>query len=497
MTRLVAAFLLILVDSLALFSQQTSHLFPQFVDGRFPDGSRYTSTITTVVWGSNEPGTCKLDLYGMTANLEGMGQGSSYAIQIPTSGFVARTTGSDSFQSGYALLTCNKSVLANVLYTYYSPTGAKLGEATVFSSDQFSEAKMVVDERDGARLGVALANTTDAQHYYDLTFTDSSGTKSGGFLIPARQSVARFIDDWIPLQPSAVGVLTIRSLDSSSFSAIGLRYTGSVFTTIAPNVLPRTTLGSNTMMFKFTGAVQRFTVPSDITHMDVELWGAGGGGGGLYQAGGGGGASYVRTPAGTYVLAGGGGGGGAGSSAVPPTNFGGGGGGGSGEFKSFSLDVALGETYEIIVGGAGVGGVPYTSAGAGGYGGDFPGSNGQYLASGQNNSGLGGRGGGLPTRTNTGGPGGDGIGMMFSLAVGSNVPYPIPGGPGGGGSEGNTFNGKGGNNGSGYLGGAGAENVKASYGTGAGSGGAGGTYSQSPPTPGISGSNGLVVITIR
>jgi hypothetical protein len=133
-----------------------------------------------------------------------------------------------------------------------------------------------------------------------------------------------------------------------------------------------------------THGIQEFTesttwrVPPGVTHIIVELWGAGGGGAG-------GGASTVAAGA-----------------SVP-----GGGGGGSGAYVRASLGVRPGEIYTIRIGAGGAGGRGQTGDGA------QPGAGGEDTAFvGDGNVLLvakGGRGGGAPRRNHVkGGVAGDG-----------------------------------------------------------------------------------------
>jgi len=56
----------------------------------------------------------------------------------------ASTSGTQSFQSGYATLDCKATkVEAQLLYSYYSPDGTKLSEATVFSSPSGSSVRVL------------------------------------------------------------------------------------------------------------------------------------------------------------------------------------------------------------------------------------------------------------------------------------------------------------------------------------------------------------------
>jgi hypothetical protein len=113
----------------------------------------------------------------------------------------------------------------------------------------------------------------------------------------------------------------------------------------------------DSMVYKYTGSAQSFTVPSCVTSVVVRAWGAGGGGGGKdsYQGGTGGGGAYA----------------------------------------SDTLKVTQGQIFTIIVGQGGFPGlsnVGDTGGGAGGFGGGNGGKGGNAGAAGT--SGAGGGGGG-------------------------------------------------------------------------------------------------------
>src|SRR5262245_51599624 len=58
------------------------YVFPEFVDGRFPDGTFYRSEIQIVNY-SNLDGSCTLRLYGMTAGFAAPGQCGHHGFPAP------------------------------------------------------------------------------------------------------------------------------------------------------------------------------------------------------------------------------------------------------------------------------------------------------------------------------------------------------------------------------------------------------------------------------
>ena len=239
MTRraILLCLLVVVVSTAPVAAQGTFHVFPQFADGTFPDGSFFRSTLTIAPWLSDA--NCAITLRGLSVDF-GTGTNSSFTTAtIPEEGILSvRTAGTLPLGTGYATVTCDNSVFAEVTYSFYSVSSVKVAEATVFSSSPSFRRKIAVDLRDGARVAVAIANDTDLQRTYDLTLRDAAGdtVSTGSVVVPARSNLARFIDEMMTLRlGQGVYRLEVRSADFSDLSAIGLRFTGAVFTTVPAN----------------------------------------------------------------------------------------------------------------------------------------------------------------------------------------------------------------------------------------------------------------------
>ena len=219
------------------YSESDFHLFPAVVDGRAADGTYYTSTLMVMPYDEDDAPECDFDLYGLSVQFEGTGFYSSYLLSIPADGSaVFRTTSTQALATGYAALTCDTEVYATLLYSYFAPNGVKLSEATVFSTEIPRDYyRLVVDQRDGAQLGIAIANDTDTSRTYDFFLVANGVERSGSLRVPGRSSESRFLNQLLNVPANAVGTLTIVSRDFSEFAAIGLRFTGAAFTTIPAN----------------------------------------------------------------------------------------------------------------------------------------------------------------------------------------------------------------------------------------------------------------------
>jgi peptidyl-Asp metalloendopeptidase len=211
----------------------TYHVFPQFADGKARDGSFYRTTVM-IVNSSNESGTCTLRLYGLTVNGY-----SAFTYGTFTPGMWSITTSISSTQtlaSGYAVLQCQMPVEAQLLYSFYSASGGKISEATVFSSPPAGNVQVLADNREASSLAIAIANDSDQDMTYTITALDRSGNPAGtiGVPIAARRSIARFLSDLIPLPANHYGPVLVTSKGSASL--IGIRFTGGIFTTIPESV---------------------------------------------------------------------------------------------------------------------------------------------------------------------------------------------------------------------------------------------------------------------
>ena len=320
---------------------------------------------------------------------------------------------------------------------------------------------------------------------------------------------------------SAASAFATDTTSSTSCSTAGaVRWTGTLFegcngtTWLALSGTPTSSGGSATQTFTYTGAEQGLRVPSDVTSINVKVWGAGGGGGGGWSQGypGGGGGFTSATVAvvpGEILTVLVGQGGSNGSFYGPGSDYGGGGGsapnttdpgyGGSGGGRSA---IRRGTTELVDAGGGGGGGSRNTTAGSegGGAGGGAVGQAGFQVAG---------------TPANGGGPLSGGAGAVCATCGASGTAGVAltgghPGqqsygggggggwfGGGGGGYEGGIVMG-GGGGGSGYASGLGvtnpnlvtgsanipAQQTDASYVSGVGAGG----------VPASAGGNGEVVI---
>ena len=215
-------------------SSAPNHVFAQFADGRFSDGTSYRSTIM-VSSDSLSAIDCTATLYGLT--VAGFGDGAQRTFTVASGGWnIYKTPGSQSFRSGYMTLNCSGSVTAQVLYSFFSASGTVLSEATVFSSPPASQAQLLTDQRSGSQLGIAIANNGSRTKEFVVIAIDATDTEVGrrSVQLVAGSQIARFLNELINVPADFVGQVMIytNSTDTLDVYAIGLKYTGAAFTTI-------------------------------------------------------------------------------------------------------------------------------------------------------------------------------------------------------------------------------------------------------------------------
>jgi hypothetical protein len=221
----------------------TFHVFPQMADGLLSDGSSYFSTLVAINVGT-QAATCTLRPYGgVASHIRG-----SMTLTVPPSGGLAskNTAMADAVFSplavGYATLSCDRPVAAQVGYFYLAPTLPNpivLAGATVFSSPPTTRAELIVSNTIGFRSAIALANDTDTPGQYQVSIVNDSGQQvaMASIAVPARSNAARFVDELVQLPPNFAGAAIISS-SAGSFSAVGLLFNGAVFLSVAAVPFP-------------------------------------------------------------------------------------------------------------------------------------------------------------------------------------------------------------------------------------------------------------------
>src|SRR5689334_3153722 len=132
------------------YSQGASayHVFPLVVDGTFSDGTGYRSTLFAVN-PNTASATCTYQSYGISEDR--LQANKVFALPGNGGAMRASTSGTLEFASGYATLTCDRSVESYVQYEYLSASSEVLGIATVYSAEEASSAEFIFPVSPGYR----------------------------------------------------------------------------------------------------------------------------------------------------------------------------------------------------------------------------------------------------------------------------------------------------------------------------------------------------------
>jgi hypothetical protein len=211
-------------------SANSYHVFPRYADGILQDGTGASYQTTRMYVNPNASTTAKC-----TTNLRLTNPTTPITATVtPNFAVISPSSNSSSFQGGYASLSCTATdgvtpvkVDAETVYSEFNANGNKIGEATVFSSPGSARMQILADSRDGSRLGLAIANDSDASSVYQIAVYDASGNLLAppqNLTIPARMSVANYIDQFVPGLPANYAGAVIVSSNTGMANIIGLKY---------------------------------------------------------------------------------------------------------------------------------------------------------------------------------------------------------------------------------------------------------------------------------
>ena len=232
------------------------YVFPMFVDGNVPGAAIFKSTLRIASTTNTNPVNCTLSQRNTSATLTGA-SGYVYITSVVTGDFsplsvttikqpiglsseIARTSGQPALKTGYAELSCPTPAVTSVQYAYYDGSGNKLGEATVEPATLGNSFQFLIDKRDGTRLGFALANDSAIQGQFRVIARDQFNQVVDFNITDTVQpwsQISRFVDEELSHLPANfVGTVEIVGVPGSQSYAVGLQFTGAVFTTVQPLV---------------------------------------------------------------------------------------------------------------------------------------------------------------------------------------------------------------------------------------------------------------------
>ena len=226
-------------------SAQHQYIFPQF-----PFGGGWRSTLT-VLTDSNAATTCTFSAQGRFLTMRDARGNLRTGTELPLHGVfnLLKTTENQGTEvsSGMAVLDCNKEVISTNTLFSLEVGGSLVSEALVEPFEEVAAAPdydvwFPADYRDGARFGVAVANPTNQSLDVQVLVTgiDLEVFVNTTVNIPANAANAFFVDELGTIPASHVGQVLISPSNNPgpSVYAVGLRFTGLVFTTIPATVFP-------------------------------------------------------------------------------------------------------------------------------------------------------------------------------------------------------------------------------------------------------------------
>jgi len=250
-------FLAMLFHVLHAQAQSTSpsnvYVFPLFVDGA-AGGFSYRSTLRIVKTSATNPMQCTLTQRNTSAPFIGV-DGTVYSADVLDAGYsppavtpitldqflpweILRTNAQSSLKTGYARLACLGTVEAELHLSESDGQNNKLSESTMTPARQGTSFQFLFDRRDGTRLGFAFANDSAAAGQFAIIARDRFNYEVDRAYetIEPWSQVSRFVDQMLALPADFAGSIELIGLSAGQNYAVGLQFTGTVFTTILPVV---------------------------------------------------------------------------------------------------------------------------------------------------------------------------------------------------------------------------------------------------------------------
>ena len=214
------------------------YIFPQFAFG-----GGWQSTLMAL--GMNDNTSCTFSAQGRyLEEIDGGYVGTEWKLRFDNEWRIFKTANSPSqlASSGMAVLDCDKEVLANVLFSLRF-NDSVAGEALVEPAEEIASsdhAYFIADHRGGSRLALAIANpwygtASVSVRVVSDSYNSPPSSVNTTIDIPANSAESFFLDEVGTIPENHVGLARISA--DRSVHAIGIKVTGSVFTTIPAMVV--------------------------------------------------------------------------------------------------------------------------------------------------------------------------------------------------------------------------------------------------------------------
>ena len=266
--RTLLALVLLMGGLMEVASAQHKYIFPQFAFG-----GGWESTLMVQALGSNT--TCTFSAQDRSFTMRDPSGNSFSGTQLPLvfgmNGWTILKTATPqgmTASSGIAVLDCDEEVSANTLFSL-EVGGSLVAEAVVESSEEIVPggpvAQFLADHRDGARFGVAVANSSNQPLGVLIAVDALDGQQIGEATVnvPANTAQAFFVDELVTIPAGHTGQVLIQPSNNPgpSVYVVGLRVTGLVITTIPATVRLTTPPIDPT----FPNVAGTYTGPLDLT----------------------------------------------------------------------------------------------------------------------------------------------------------------------------------------------------------------------------------------
>lgn len=229
-----------------------TYVFPVFADGT-ASGLRYKSVLKVTKISATTPLQCTFTQRNTSAPFTGV-DGTFYSADVFDGGSsppaltqitldqflpfeILHTNAQSPLKTGYAKLSCADAVAPQLLLSLYDQD-IKLSEAVIPPATAGTSFQFLIDRRDGTRFGFSLANDSASGGQFAIIARDRSGFEVDRVydMIDPWSQVSRFADEMLTLPADFVGTIELDGLSGGQNYAVGVQFSGAVFTTIQPIV---------------------------------------------------------------------------------------------------------------------------------------------------------------------------------------------------------------------------------------------------------------------
>ena len=240
---------LLVVATMAAHAQYERFVFPQFAHG----GGWQSTLMLQAMDPSSTVSTCWF--WAWDGDYVQMWDYSGNHLSFPAYLYFEKwmvlktaTPHDRAVSSNMVMLSCPPgSVSAALIFSLEEADGSVVGAAVVEPAQEVvgggDKAQFLVDHRDGARLGVAVANGSDQRIDASVSVVDSEGRRLASTSVavgPYRNTIF-MLDELLTIPEGFTGQVLIGTETGASVYAVALRFTGQTFTTIPVAVRSLTT----------------------------------------------------------------------------------------------------------------------------------------------------------------------------------------------------------------------------------------------------------------